>query len=70
MGKNSEHFEKAVYHIVHTHVPELTEGALRTRTSEKGTYLSITVRFEAENQAQLDDLYKDLSAHEHIIMAL
>ncbi len=70
MGKNSEDFEKTVYTIVHTHIPYLTEGALQTRTSKKGTYMSITVAFQAENKAQLDGLYQALSEHDDVIMAL
>ncbi|MGD8515154.1 MAG: DUF493 domain-containing protein [Granulosicoccaceae bacterium] len=70
MGKNVEAFEPAVITIVRKHVPDLGEGAVRTRPSSKGNYLAITVTFEAQNKQQLDNLYRELHACEHVSMLL
>ncbi|MGD8998864.1 MAG: DUF493 domain-containing protein [Granulosicoccaceae bacterium] len=70
MGKNVEAFEPAVITIVRKHVPDLGEGAVRTRPSGKGNYLAITVTFEARNKQQLDNLYRELHACEHVSMLL
>ena len=70
MGKASESFETAVYHIIKQNVDELKEDAITTRTSGKGTYLSITLTITAQSQHQLDTIYEQLSACEQVIMAL
>jgi putative lipoic acid-binding regulatory protein len=70
MGKNVAAFEPAVITIVRKHVPDLGEGAVRTRPSGKGNYLAITVTFEAHSREQLDNLYRELHACEHVSMLL
>lgn len=70
MGKNVAAFEPAVLTIVRKHVPDLGEGAVRTRASGKGNYLAITVTFVAHSRKQLDNLYRELHACEHVSMLL
>jgi len=70
MGKNHVDFEITVMKIVSKHVPDLTEGALKTRPSSNGKYISITVTIQAESKDQLDNIYNELSAHELVLMAL
>ena len=43
MGKACPELEVAVLEIMHRHVPDLGEGAIKTRPSSKGKYVSITV---------------------------
>ena len=70
MGKASPELEVAVLEIMHRHVPDLGEGAIKTRESSKGNYVSITVTIQAKSREQLDAIYMDLTACEHIKFAL
>ena len=70
MGRRCDEFEAAVITIVRKHVDDLGEGAVRSRDSGKGKYTSLTVTFEAQNKQQLDDLYRELHAHELVLMLL
>ncbi|WJW75925.1 DUF493 domain-containing protein [Thiohalobacter sp. IOR34] len=70
MGRHSEHFEAHVVTLVRRHVPDLGEGAVSTRASGKGNYLSVTVRIRATSREQLDALYRELTADDEILMVL
>lgn len=59
-----------VFSLVRPHAPDLGEGAIRRRTSSKGRYQSITVVINAQSKAQLDAIYRALTASEHVLMAL
>ena len=70
MGYNSGEFDSLVVGLVRRHDPGLREGAVTTRLSRRGKYMSVTVTVQAVSQQQLDDIYKDLSAHAKVLMAL
>lgn len=70
MGLNQPHFERQVLELARKHAPELNSGALRIRYSQGNKYISITLTLRAQSQAQLDALYRDLSACPDILMAL
>jgi putative lipoic acid-binding regulatory protein len=70
IGKNSRDFEETVVTIVRRHVPYLDDGAVTSRYSEGGNYLSITATFTAHSREQLDALYSELSRHEQVLMVL
>jgi len=70
MGRNIAEFEGIVVEIVNRHVDNLGEGAIKKRDSGQGKFISITVTFEAQSKQQLDDLYRELHAHEHVLMLL
>jgi putative lipoic acid-binding regulatory protein len=70
MGYSHEHFEGLVIGIVRRHAPNLTEGAVASRSSKGGKYTSITVTVRAESQAQLDAIYRELSGTPEVIMVL
>jgi len=70
MGRNIAEFEGIVVEIVNRHVENLGEGAIKKRDSGKGKFISITVTFEAQSKQQLDELYRELHAHEHVLMLL
>ncbi len=69
-GQASDQFELEVLTIIRKHIPELRENALVCRPSKDGKYLAITITITAESKAQLDDIYRDLSANPHVLMAL
>ncbi|HHM05708.1 MAG TPA: DUF493 domain-containing protein [Gammaproteobacteria bacterium] len=70
LGAQREDFDRLVVAIVRRHVPDLGEGAVSTRTSRGGNYLSVTVTVRATSRAQLDAIYRDLVDCEHVMMAL
>ncbi len=70
MGMAEEGFDILVVGIVRKHAPDLSEGAIKSRLSQAGKYISITVTVDAESRQQLDNIYLDLTAHEKILMAL
>ena len=70
MGRRSETFEGRVVSLVRQHVPDLGEGAVRTRESGQGNYLAVTVTVRATSREQLDNLYRELTADEEILMVL
>lgn len=69
-GLASDQFELEVLTIIRKHVQDLKEDALRVRPSKDGKYLAITIKINAQSKAQLDDIYRDLSANPHVLMAL
>ena len=70
MGLAEDDFDLLVVGIIRKHAPDFGEGAVQTRTSRGGKYLSVTVTIEAISQAQLDAIYLELSSHERVVMAL
>jgi len=70
MGRAAPDFAALVHDIVSRHVGQLDADALRSRASRNGSYLAVTVTFEAHSRAQLDGLYQELTAHERILMVL
>lgn len=70
MGKSADNFDLLVIEIIRRHVHDINEGAVKTRDSRKGNYVSVTVTIEARSKEQLDNIYMDLTAHERVIMAL
>ncbi len=70
IGKGDEDFETLVVMIVRRHVPDLGEGAVSSRPSRNGKFLSVTVNIVARSRPQLDALYRELSAHERIAYVL
>ncbi|HEY4722514.1 MAG TPA: DUF493 domain-containing protein, partial [Anaerolineae bacterium] len=53
VGYNDDDFEALIVSIVRRHVPLLDEGAVTSRTSNGGKYLSVTATFIADSRAQL-----------------
>lgn len=70
MGQNSNEFETTVFSIIQKHSPDLKATAVKTRASKGGKYLAITVTVMAQSQAQLDQIYIELSSHKLVTMAL
>lgn len=70
MGLAAPDFDGLIVEIVSRHVPNLGEGAVSTRASKNGKYISITVTFEATSKAQLDAIYHALTDHERVLMSL
>lgn len=70
MGKARDDFDAIVVEIVRRHVEDIREGAVTSRPSKAGTYISVTVMIEATSRAQLDAIYQGLTDHPDVLMAL
>jgi len=70
MGLACDELEIAVLEIVNRHVEDLAEGALRMKPSRNGKYIAITVTINATSKEQLDAIYMELTACEHVSIAL
>ena len=70
MGLSIHDLELIVFEIVRRHAPNTPQAACHKRSSSNGKYISITVTVNAQNREQLDAIYQDLTAHEHVVMAL
>lgn len=70
MGHAQEDFESLVATLVRQHVPDLGEAAIRSRPSKEGNYIAVTVVVNATSREQLDAIYYELTACEHVLMAL
>lgn len=70
MGKTCPELEIAVVEIMNRHVPDLGEGAIKMRPSSQGNYTAITVTIHAQSKDQLDSIYMELTACQHIAFAI
>lgn len=70
MGKNSPDFDTIVVEVIRPHVNEIKAGAVNTKLSKKGKYLSVTVMIEATSRSQLDAIYQGLTDCPDVVMAL
>ncbi len=70
MGRAEPGFDSLVVELIRRHAPELGEGAVTTRASRGGKWISVTVTLRAESKSQIDAIYLDLTAHEKVVMAL
>jgi putative lipoic acid-binding regulatory protein len=62
MGVNTDGLQQEVFEVVSRHAPDFDPATTQTRPSAKGNYLSLTCTFRAHSQAQVDDLYRELTA--------
>jgi putative lipoic acid-binding regulatory protein len=69
-GLASDEFEITVLHIIHQHVPNLSEGAIQSRVSENSKYRALSITVPVESKDQLDRIYKDLSSSPQVLMVL
>jgi putative lipoic acid-binding regulatory protein len=70
MGANEEDFESVVLEIIQKHAVMVEEREITRRSSRGGRFISLTVYIRAENQQQLDAIYRELSAHDRVLMML
>ena len=70
MGIASDDFDIIVTNIIKKHISNLSESTVKSRYSQEGNYVAVTVTIEAESRQQLDDIYFDLTEHKKVIMAL
>jgi len=66
IGLDDPEFTTHVIGIVTDHVGAVSTDDIVTRPSSRGKYLSVTVTFTARSRAQLDTLYRALTASDKI----
>ncbi len=70
MGRDTPEFHAMVEEILARHVAPLHSLPVTRQPSKAGRFVSVTVTITAQSREQLDALYRDLSAHELVLMAL
>jgi putative lipoic acid-binding regulatory protein len=70
MGRVSDSFRITAVGLVEKHYGEIAENSIAVAPSRNGNFLSVTVTIVAESQEQLDNIYRDLTDHEDILVAL
>ncbi|MGH6624568.1 MAG: YbeD family protein [Burkholderiaceae bacterium] len=70
MGRRVEGFAQTMVDVVRTHAPDFDPATLEMRTSKDGNYLSVTATIRATSREQLDDLYRALTTHPMVKLAL
>ncbi|MBA2492948.1 MAG: YbeD family protein [Gammaproteobacteria bacterium] len=70
VGHAKGHLREKVVEIIGHHVEELPDTAVTSRFSRHGKYESITAVVPASSRRQLDDIYREISACQSVIMAI
>jgi putative lipoic acid-binding regulatory protein len=70
MGRRTDDFRSIVLGIVQKHAGPIAPHNIEERPSASGSYLSLTCTFTAHSKQQLDELYRELTAHERVMVVL
>jgi hypothetical protein len=70
MGERRDEFAQTMVEVVLRHAPDFKPETVEMRASRNGNYLSLTCVVRATSKAQLDDLYREITAHPWVKMAL
>ena len=70
MGERRDEFAQTMVELVMRHAPDFKAETLEMRASSNGNYLSVTCTVRATSKAQLDAIYREITAHPWVKMAL
>lgn len=70
MGARTHDFAQSIVEVVIRHAPDFNPATAEMRPSTKGNYLSLTCTIRATSQSQLDNLYRELTAHPMVKVVL
>ena len=70
MGEARDGFADAMLGIVLRHAPDFAAASMEMKASRTGKYISLTCTITATSQEQLDALYREISSHPLVSMAL
>jgi len=70
MGSKHPEMATTIAEVVITHAPDFDSATIEIRESSKGNYQSLTCTVRATSQAQLDNLYRELSSHPMVKVVL
>ncbi|MDO4433514.1 MAG: DUF493 family protein [Alysiella sp.] len=63
MGAQHPDFVPEILKAIQTHAPHTTEANVKLRPSSGGKFIGATVTVRAENQEQLDNIYRAVTSH-------
>ncbi len=70
MGRDTPEFRTMVRELVEKHTGPVADDAIQSSLSRNGRFVSVTITVTAESREQLDNIYRDVTAHEDVLMAL
>ena len=70
MGRESDEFRALARELVEKHTGPLADEAIVSSLSRNGAFVSVTVTVVAQSQQQLDDIYREVTSNDDILMAL
>jgi len=70
MGEAKDGFADAMLDVVLRHAPDFAAASMEMKASRTGKYISLTCTITATSQEQLDALYREISSHPLVSMAL
>jgi putative lipoic acid-binding regulatory protein len=70
MGRESDEFRALARELVEKHTGPLADEAIVSSLSRNGAFVSVTVTVVAQTQQQLDDIYREVTSNDEILMAL
>lgn len=70
MGRESAEFRALARALVEKHTGPLADSCVQYAQSRNAGFVSVTVTATVHSQQQLDDIYRDVSAHAGVLMAL
>lgn len=70
MGRESAAFRSLAREMVERHVGPVNDNCVQSSLSRNGSFVSVTITVHAQNQLQLDNIYREVSAHVDVLMAL
>ncbi|MDJ0750190.1 MAG: DUF493 domain-containing protein [Woeseiaceae bacterium] len=70
MGRDTPEFRATARALVEKHAGAVSDDAVQMASSRNARFVSVTVTITAESQAQLDSIYRDVSSHDDVLMAL
>ena len=63
MGETHETFSELMIAVIQQHRPDFDASRVEMRASSAGKYISLTCLVTVDSQAQLDNVYRALTAH-------
>jgi putative lipoic acid-binding regulatory protein len=70
MGRDTPEFRATARALVEKHAGEVADEAVQAALSRNGRFVSVTVTITATSKQQLDDIYREVTAHSDVLMAL
>jgi uncharacterized protein len=70
MGETRDGFAEAIVEVVLRHAPDFDARRVEMRASSGGRYISLTCTVTATSKLQLDNLYRELTAHPWVKVVL
>jgi uncharacterized protein len=70
MGIDTPEFRSTVRALVEKHAGPVDDAAVKVTPSRTGRFVSVTVTFSAQSREQLDDLYREVTSHDAVLVAL